>query len=514
MTIPFSSIIEGDRMRARTNYGDLAPLIDSLERIGTIQPISLSKRKPATPAEEKLVCPEGYVYDLCAGGRRYRSMLKLKVKELHHASILNPERLGFLWKDEVPEHTLREAELDENLQRKDMEWADIVLGIERIHAAKKAKSIKWTQAQTAKLLPKTWGKTAISNFLIVAKHIKAGDKEILGCENMTEAIKVLMKRNEDKALAELQRRAAGATKAKISTASFLDEISIDTASPTKEAKPAVKSTKVEVTKEVAELTSTPSKPTSAPAVEQPGEPVVIHLSKRFTVGDFRTILPQLPDASIHHVLTDIPYGIDMSNLDLQGLESVVEQHDVDQNVDQMPAFLREAHRIVKPGGFCVFFYDLDHHEKLLGWAEAAGWRPQRWPFIATKSSACRNQNAAKNTTKNYEVAMILRHDETSVLREPYLNTSHRTYDFRIERSIYNNPFAKPFALWRDLIQAIAFPGQSLLDPFCGEMSSICAMVNCGMQPFGCEISETHFNRGLMHVKAKYMQLYKDNVKFE
>ena len=32
------------------------------------------------------------------------------------------------------------------------------------------------------------------------------------------------------------------------------------------------------------------------------------------LGDCITLMKELPDASFHHVVTDIPYGIDMANL--------------------------------------------------------------------------------------------------------------------------------------------------------------------------------------------------------
>lgn len=513
MTIPFYSVIEGFRIRNGKKYGDVVSLASRIKTMGSINPIGLSRRKPNNPDEEKRVDAEGFVYELIHGGRRYKAMQQLKITELHYGSMLNPEKLGFLWAEQVPEHTLREAEIDENLHRLDLDWVDLVLGISDIHTAKKKANLKWTQSQTAKLLPKTWGKTAISNFLIIAELLRKGDKEILACENMAEALKVRLKRNEDIVLAELQRRILPkAVKGATSTASFLDNLNINTVP---EAKRTASPRLPDMLPGDKKANSTPQPQAVHSSAEEktPSSPLVIPLSKMFTLGDFRTILPQLPDSCINHVVTDIPYGIDMSNLDLEGLESVVEEHDVQQNVDQMPEFLRQAFRITKSGGFCVFFYDLDHHEKLLQWSRDIGWRPQPWPFIACKTSACRNQAAQKNFTKNYEVAMILRRDETSALREP-VPTSWKPYDFRVERKMYSNPFAKPFELWRDIYKAIAYTGQTVIDPFCGEMSACKAAINCGLVPFGVEISEKHYNRGLLLVQGEYNKLHRNNVVFE
>jgi hypothetical protein len=66
--------------------------------------------------------------------------------------------------------------------------------------------------------------------------------------------------------------------------------------------------------------------------------------------------------------------------------------------------------------------------------------------------------------------MYLRRDEKTVFRKP-CTSSWQMYDFAAERKLYNNPFAKPFALWKDIYDSIAFTGQSVIDLTVGEMSS-------------------------------------------
>jgi DNA modification methylase len=237
----------------------------------------------------------------------------------------------------------------------------------------------------------------------------------------------------------------------------------------------------------------------------------------FVLGDsITTVMPSLPDACFNHIVTDIPYGIDMENLAVANKESVTPQHEVEANVEMMPEFLAQSFRLLRDGGFCVFFYDLDHHEKLQTWAAAAGFAVQRWPFVATKTSACSNQGAAYNLTKNYEVCMFLRKPAAVLRHDPKFalnNSSWRAYDFAAERKLYANPFAKPFELWKDIFDMIAFPGQSIYDPYAGECSSLRAAANCGLTPFGSEISEIHYNRGVENLKAVYARIHAGNVNF-
>ena len=486
LTIPFSSIIEG--VRARKDYGDLSGLKDSLRTIGSIHPIVLSQNPDNT-------------YTLIAGGRRYRAMKELGVTELTHASVLTPGCLGFSFRADVPEDELREAELDENLHRLKPKWQEDCLLIEEVHRLKRAKhgTNKWGQAQTAELLGAGYGKSNVNTALKVAKLLRAQDKAILACENMDQALKTLMKRKEDEALAEMHRRVmpkATASPVSVpiivgpgaSTSSFLDSFNSPSLAPILvDLKPSVV-------------------PQSAPITTT--QAIVIPLSSMFSCHD--SILSDEPWPSVDHIVTDIPYGIDMDNL--TNVDSVRDTHDVDQNVSMMPIFLRKAFAAVRPGGFCVFFYDLDHHEKLQLWAADAGWRVQRWPFIAAKTSSAKNSAAQYNTTKNYECAMFLRRDSHTVLHKP-ATTSWKAYDFKSERDLYSNPFAKPFELWKDIYDLIAFPGQSVLDPYCGEMSACRAAINCGLIPHGIEIDSSHYMRGLEHVKAAYALIHKSNVSF-
>lgn len=515
MTIPFTSIIEGDRARSAKKYGELAGLKSSIEEIGLIQCIAVSKR-PATD-KEQAIAHEGSVYDLIAGGRRYRCMKQLKTTELHHGVLLDPTRLGFVFADEVPEHTRKEAELDENLHRLEMDWIDSALLVSDIHAAKRknaqANGQRWGERQTAALLGKGYGKSNVNYAIRIAEKLRSGDTEMLACENMSDAIALMIKRKEDEALAELQRRTL--PKAQVlpsptdntGTSSFLDTLNISQG-------PAKVLPGVEGEGKIGALDRVTALLASAPKVQPTivTAKVEVPLSGMFWNGDFRAYPSIQWSGMFDHIVTDIPYGIDMDNLDEKQVADVKDQHDVIQNVGMMETFLQFAFAAVRPGGFCVFFYDLDHHEKLQGWAKAAGWREQRWPYIAAKSSACQNNAAQYNTTKNYEVAMFLRKDEKTVLRRT-ISTSWKSYDFAAERRLYNNPFAKPFELWKDIYDAIAFPGQTVLDPFCGEMSSCRAAANCGLTPYGIEIKESHFNRGLEHMRAVYALIHKSNVIF-
>lgn len=499
MTIPFSSITEGTRARKAEAYGDIDGLAKSIKALGTIQPIVLSKQvsdcdHAEIDNETCILCGEcrnsnsdnyglgpNTKFLLVAGGRRFRALQKLGITVLHHGSTLNPSAPGFLFADEVPEHIRKEAELDENLRRLDMTWIDSVLLVAETHEAKKRAGGKsWGREQTAALLGTGYNETKVTYALQIADFLRSGDKEMLAAPNMSGAMKVLCKKKEDEALAEKQKRAVKSMPKGGDVLSPLNPSEI-----------------------LSDMRNSKSG-SNGPEESNPLPGPLIPLSALFRLGDFRNLnWPQ-----VDHIVTDIPYGIDMDNLDAENVASTSSEHDELANVQLMPEFLARSYQTIKPGGFLVFFYDLEHHNFLQTWSENVGFKTQNWPFIACKTSTCRNQAAQFNTTKNYEVAMFCRKDGGAVLRKP-VPSSWSPYDFNVERSDYSHPFAKPRALWLDIYRMISFPGQSVLDPFAGEWSAGRAAIEFGLVPHGIELIENHFNRGMEHARKEYLKIHAD-----
>lgn len=479
--------------RSRTDYGDLTQFKESLRELGVIQPLVLSRDENG-----KMI--------LAAGGRRLRSLIELGHTTLHEGVTCDPERPGFVWRDKMREDEILEVELEENLQRKGFTWTEEALMIRKVHAAKVRNNAlvgkDWGQRQTGKLLGTSLG--YVSNILKVADLIVKGDKDILNAGGITEALKVLMERQENLAQRQLAERAGasytpdGVTPAPLPQMPNLS-VEIPNDSPVHLVNETGAQSHVSLT---------------------PSQRMTVKLSNHLFQGDSlldtpeaKAILPQWPDACMDHIVTDIPYGIDMENLEgIRGLNRVEAQHDVAENVELMPLFLKQAYRLLKDGGFCVFFYDLDHHEKLQGWALKEGFRVQRWPLVWVKSHRCKNDAAAFNFTKATEVAMVLRKGTATLTKPQGLN--YIIADGSVERKLYDNPFAKPFAVWKFIYDAIAIQGQKVLDPFAGEMSATRAAVICGLTPYACELESTHFNRGVEHFKESFRLLTAGNVEFQ
>jgi site-specific DNA-methyltransferase (adenine-specific) len=94
--------------RIRADMGDIDALASSIQAVGLIQPIILSRQNR-----------------LIAGERRLRALRKLGLKELLHG-------IHFIYNDEENELQLKAMEVEENVKRKQLSWQEEVLAKKRL----------------------------------------------------------------------------------------------------------------------------------------------------------------------------------------------------------------------------------------------------------------------------------------------------------------------------------------------------------------------------------------------
>jgi ParB family chromosome partitioning protein len=172
--LPLTSIILGDRFRK--DLGDIDELKESLEAHGLLQPIGVHRRGDDEDA-----------FVLVWGGRRLAAATQLNWHEIEVKILENEE-----------DFDLREKELEENLRRKDMTWQEQVESMCEIHKLKVMKNAltgeKWGYRDTGKLLGISLGNVQYT--LEVGKYLRQADDEIRKAPNMTEAIRILLRRKE------------------------------------------------------------------------------------------------------------------------------------------------------------------------------------------------------------------------------------------------------------------------------------------------------------------------------
>jgi site-specific DNA-methyltransferase (adenine-specific) len=462
-TIPLASVQLNDRFRKK--YDKINDLAASISRFGgeskrLIQPMVVTETTPPV---------------LVAGGRRFNALSELKVEILTHG-------LHYIHPGELTPVEAREVELEENLQREDMTWQEKCLGIATVHEMRSHRSIleageQWLQERTGELLCVTQG--WVSTALALAKHLRAGDKEIKECATARDALSLLLRRREN-AAAELLKTQIAATP----------------------------------TQKVESLKYKPEPPQNGDLLE-PQRQVFVPVEDKavhgITLGDSLKILSHLQPASVDHIITDPPYGIDMDMLDqsnagLVNIDTIAATHQVEDNQFMLGRFMDEFYKVLKPTGFCIVWHDATYWQLLYDRAVEAGFRVQRWPLIWVKTHVCKNSAAGFNFTKSTEQAIVCAMPNARLISAQGVN--YFACSNEKDKDHGGHPFSKPLLLWQWLIEAVVLPGGSFLDPFVGRGSSAVAAIKCGRVPHGIEIDPDHYNHCIINVDKARSEVVK------
>lgn len=485
ITVPITQIKIGERIR--TDFGDLDELIQTFkdnEAIGKprlIHPIVVDSD-----------------YTLIDGGRRL---------EAHRQAGYTDIDIAFY--EVLDEGVRMRLEVDAN-KHKRFNWKEQCLAIERYHRFYSTRaalaSQDWGMLETGRMLGMS--KSPIHYNLLVASYIRKNDPEICKCDSLKDALLVIADRREK----EANKRLVELTMKKMPSGEALLNVDVKTGKPIDDDTDDFYSPTPTIAQDKAGIGFTPG--IGAPAAtddETPGQaPVTVRtipLSEMLFKTDCIDWMKTRPEA-VDHIITDIPYGIDMDNLQQQNtginIASTRAEHDADSNIALFREFFPAAYATLKPSGFLITWMDQMHWNLMYDLAIAAGFKVQRWPLTWHKTHACINQAANVNFTKNTEIALVCRKGNATLIRPQASSVWTGSND--IEARLLGHPFVKPAGLWTWLYEAVAPRGSIVLDPFAGVGSSTIPAIRYGLRPITCEINETHYNRQVTNVQSCYLSL--------
>jgi site-specific DNA-methyltransferase (adenine-specific) len=472
--IPFSSVDLGER--GRTEYLRIEELADSIRDNGLIQPIVL-----VPLYYETMPSPTIKVYGLDAGGRRYHALKLLGTTTLYHAATSEPGRPGYVLKGEAFSTPLQRlmTEIAENLDRDDPDWRDQTRLIVKAWRMSQAQA----HAEGEEILMRDFG-------------------AMLGCgySNLQAAVAI-----HDDLIANPDR--------------YKDCYGIRAAYTKLLKVNLVEVTKVQAAKSLEQAPTLAEKPDVSVQFEPEPEglavakPTVIPLTSAFINCNSLDYMAGLPGPTFDHIVTDPDYGVSVERLEagVGGAAAGVAQTNIEDSLHDMRRFIRESARVIKDQGFLVFWYDLDHHEKLQTACQRAGFMVQRWPLIWHKSDYRSNAAPAHNFCKNIEYAMICR-KPNAVLSRAQTSSVFNCPTGTITRDL-GHPFAKPLDLSKWIYSAISIKGQVVYDPFLGSGAISIAALDFGLKPVGSEIDAGRYANALMNLQGAYKKLLGGNVTF-
>lgn len=502
-TLPINEIQSIDRQRL--DLGDIQGLADSINQHGLIQPIVVTKDKR-----------------LIAGGRR-----------LAAHKLLGRPRIDVVFREDMSQDELHILELEENIRRKEETWAERCLHIATIHRLKqKAGALEgnsWTQRATAELLGVD-SVREINHALLMARLLESELDEnkkpkptarFWACETISDAFRLHYRDEADRGLAELARRQAERSAAVAQIEVEEEPVDLMEFDEVPETEATINAPTDPLAKERARYYANPNNPPdsfdaywSAKVSRQEANRNTIYLSSHLINANCIDFMRENL-GRFDHIITDIPYAIDMDMISqsqntFRDIDTVEELHDVDYNMQLIADFFPAAYGALKDKGFCITWCDQMLWQYMYDHAVKAGFAVQRWPITWVKNTAM-NSCVAYNTTKNTEIAIVCRKKGTTLARQTQTSVVHSGKD-DICNAI-DHPFAKPFEIWRFLVEAATLEGQSILEPFAGRGSGVISMLKLNRNVIGVELDTNHYNALLENVKQLHYLPINPNFKF-
>lgn len=128
---------------------------------------------------------------------------ELKVGERRWEAVksLGWTQVSIQWTDEIDPAQLHLLELEENLQRVNLDWADECLAIDEYHRLRVELEPKWTAGNTSDVLGQS--DSAVGRKLAVAKELRAGNEKLRSVPKLSVAAGIVARSNERKATSAL-----------------------------------------------------------------------------------------------------------------------------------------------------------------------------------------------------------------------------------------------------------------------------------------------------------------------
>lgn len=423
-------IIDPNRQRREFDPQALAELAAGVRTHGLMHAIVLRERDGAMV--------------LVAGERRMRAVEEVRILGgvvKYNGEILPNDMLPYVTLGQLSPLDAEQAELDENLQRKDLTWQERSAALSRLHNLRskqaQAEGRVHTVADTAiEVKGRSDGnfQNTVRKDLIVSNYLHM--PEIAKAKTADEAFKILKKVEEAKKHTELAKRV--------------------------------------------------------------GSTLSHESHKVFNTNCISWMLTTDPE-QFDVILTDPPYGMGADEFgDGAGKLGGIEHHYKD-DYESWRALMQEwaplAYRVAKPECHAYVFCDLDNFHELKRIMQSAGWWVTRTPFICTKPNSGRVPHPEHGPRRQWEMILyaIKGKKKTTGIYPDVITTfadSNTTHGAQ-----------KPVALFSDLLKRSCRPGDRVLDSFAGSGTIFPAAHAAKVLATGIELNTQYYGICLQRLQG-------------
>ena len=405
---PRDIVVEEDRQRSSITESDIEDLADDIEESRLIHAPVVHERRGT--------------YVLIAGERRLRALCRLTERGatfLYGDEEFPPGTAPFqAISDNLEIYDLERIELHENIVRKDLSWQERCRAVARLHKLEKEKrpetTIRDTAATVAGLPPDEAAQSdakvsEVHRALILDRFLD--DPDVARAETPKKALKIAESKTREKEYARKreQREATAAT----AEAEGWDNL---------------------------------------PSLTSP---------HTFIQGDTHEELGALPSSTFRCIVTDPPYGINISNSHWgRGSQSYSDEEH--RAADHYRILAEQGYRVCADEAFIFAFCDPRMFSWLVETFSSEGWDVWPHPLIWDRTPKGLLPVPDFGPRRCYEMILFARkggaevanQGRSDVIRIPF-NAEH------------NRPGEKPVELYSELLYRVCQPGDLVLDPFAG-----------------------------------------------
>lgn len=380
--------------------------------------------------------PQGLT--LVAGERRIRAielLWQLGGTLRYNGTTITEGNLPYVTLGQLSPLEAEEAELEENLHRKDLSWQENSAAMAKLHRIRSAQAQSEGRVHTvADTAMETKGRSdgsyqeAVRKDLIVAKYLD--NPEVAKAKDANEAFKIL-KRQEETAKHIANARAVGTTFTKS--------------------------------------------------------------AHRALNVDCLSWMLSCPEGTFDVILTDPPYGMNAQSFGNGEGRMDNRLHQYDDSPEHWTALMSKwaplSYAVAKPEAHAYVFCDLDHFHELKAMMSAAGWYVFRTPIISNKPNSGRVPLPDQGPRRNYELILYaIKGKKKTTAIYPDVITS-------FQDSASGHGAQKPISLFVDLLRRSVRPGDKVLDSFSGSGTIFDACHQLKVEATGLELSSEYFAMG-------------------
>lgn len=380
---------------------------------------------------------------LVAGERRMRAIDEVRMlggQIKYNGEVIPDGFLPFVTLGQLSPLEAEEAELEENLHRKDLTWQERAAALSRLHNLRSkqahAEGRVHTVADTAvEVKGRSDGnfQNSVRKDIIVSQYLHI--PEVAKAKNTDDAYKILKKQEEVRKYSDLAKRV--------------------------------------------------------------GSTLSHESHKVYNTNCLSWMLAADPE-QFDVIIADAPYGMGADSFGDGGGKMTGIEHHYKDDYDSWKALMIDwcplAYRVAKQEAHAYVFCDLDNFHELKQMMQQSGWWVTRTPFVCTKPNSGRVPHPEHGPRRQWELILYAIKGKKKVT-SIYPDVITTFADPNLTHGAQ-----KPVDLYRDLLKRSVRPGDTVLDPFAGSGTIFPAAHSMKIQATGIEMNPSYYGICLERLK--------------